>query len=211
MRSTYDEAIAQVFKDEGGYSNIPSDHGGPTNYGITIHDARLYWKPDASAEDVRKMPKSVASDIYREHYARVIGYDSLAPGVDYAVLDYSINSGAGRALTVYRSCKGMSAVDTINAIYDERTAFLKALGAHPSQAKFLPGWLARCKRGRVLALRLNEKYSTSNAHNKTAGGIVIAGGAAATQYPHIWPYIIAGTVVTATGAWLLIKYIRKGK
>ena len=41
--SSYDEALKRVLVHEGGYSNHPSDPGGPTNWGITIHDARAYW------------------------------------------------------------------------------------------------------------------------------------------------------------------------
>jgi len=70
MRATYSEAMRRgVFPHEGGYSNHPSDPGGPTNFGITIIDARKYWKPNATAADVCAMPKSAAEDIYRQHYA----------------------------------------------------------------------------------------------------------------------------------------------
>jgi lysozyme family protein len=45
--STYDEALRRLLIHEGGYTNHPSDPGGPTNYGITIYDYRKYVKPDA--------------------------------------------------------------------------------------------------------------------------------------------------------------------
>lgn len=37
-RSTFDTALARLLAHEGGYSNHPSDPGGPTNYGITLAD-----------------------------------------------------------------------------------------------------------------------------------------------------------------------------
>ncbi len=77
MKETYERAMQQVYADEGGYSNDVGDPGGPTNYGITIHDARMYWKPDATAYDVRNMPKSVAADIYDKHYATPLHYNDL--------------------------------------------------------------------------------------------------------------------------------------
>ncbi len=40
--SSYDEALARLLAHEGGYSNHPSDPGGPTNFGITIYDYRKY-------------------------------------------------------------------------------------------------------------------------------------------------------------------------
>jgi len=142
MKQTYELAIAQVFKDEGGYTNEATDPGGPTNWGITIHDARTYWKQDATVDDVKHMPKQVAEAIYRKHYADPINYNDLPDGVDYAVLDYGINSGISRSIKVLQRIVGVvddgmvgpitiSATTSanpsyiINAIYDERLNFLK--------------------------------------------------------------------------------------
>lgn len=177
MKETYDEAMAQVYDDEGGYSNDAGDPGGPTNYGITIHDARAYWKPGASAADVRGMPKSVAADIYRRHYADPISYDNLPPGVDYAVLDYGINSGIGRAVRVLQRLVGVSQdgvigpatlkavkaadpIKLINEIYDERLHFLQNLG---TWRLFGRGWGRRVRTGRTLALKLYSKYKENKS------------------------------------------------
>lgn len=97
MKSNYPRSIAFVFQYEGGYTNNPKDPGGPTNWGITIADARKYWKSNASASDVKAMPKSVASDIYFLHYAKPVSFDDLAPGLDVCTLDSAVNSGVGRA------------------------------------------------------------------------------------------------------------------
>jgi lysozyme family protein len=167
MQSTYEEAITQVFKDEGGYSDDAGDPGGPTNWGITIHDARTFWKPGATAEDVRAMPKSVAEEIYDKHYALPLHYNDLPAGVDYAVLDYGINSGISRAAKVLQNFVGvkqdgiigpitlkataeMPAGNLIDDIYDERLAFLRRL----NKPQFIRGWTARCTNGRNLAHRL---------------------------------------------------------
>ncbi len=53
----YDAALRRLLAHEGGYTNHPSDPGGPTNFGITIHDYRNYVKPDATAADVRAMQR----------------------------------------------------------------------------------------------------------------------------------------------------------
>ena len=50
--STYDEALRRLLAHEGGYTDHPSDPGGPTNFGITIYDYRKYVKPNATAADV---------------------------------------------------------------------------------------------------------------------------------------------------------------
>ncbi len=58
--ASYDQALTRLLRDEGGYTDHPSDPGGPTNFGITLGDARRYWKGNATAADVRAMPQSVA-------------------------------------------------------------------------------------------------------------------------------------------------------
>lgn len=164
---TYDAALEQgVFPHEGGYTNHPSDPGGPTNWGITIIDARLYWKKDATAEDVRAMPKSVAASIYRLHYAKPLRYDDLPAGVDYAALDYGINSGVSRGAKVLQRLCGVTAdgqigpvtlaavakrdpVVLVNAMCDERLRFLKSLSTWPVFGK---GWERRVVEVRALAL-----------------------------------------------------------
>lgn len=151
MQETYSKAIQQILKDEGGYSDNPKDPGGPTNWGITIHDAQTYWKSDATAEDVKSMPLNVAEDIYLKHYATPVNYNSLPAGVDYAVLDYAVNSGVSRSLGVYNAVKTNDDVKTINAIYDERLKFLEGLKTWDTFGK---GWTSRCTRGRALALSM---------------------------------------------------------
>jgi lysozyme family protein len=171
VRQTYETAIAQVFKDEGGYTNEATDPGGPTNWGITIYDARKYWKSDAQAEDIKNMPKSVAEDIYRKHYADPISYDLLPAGVDYSVLDFGINSGISKSVKTLQRIvdappDGIMGPNTIMAvakkspqtiveeIWDTRLAYDKSL-THlwPIYGK---GWTNRINRGRALALSLTQ-------------------------------------------------------
>jgi len=143
--SSYDEALARLLVHEGGYSNHPSDPGGPTNWGITLRDARAYWKRDATASDVRAMPVAIAKGIYRSKYWAAMRCDDLPAGVDYAVFDYGVNSGVSRAAKVLQRLIGFIGGDVdgeigdktvaaaakadpgklINAICDERLAFLQ--------------------------------------------------------------------------------------
>src|SRR3954453_2993183 len=106
--SSYDEALRRVLVHEVGYSNHPSDPGGPTNWGITIHDARAHWKKEATAADVRSMPVGGAKDIYRSKYWDAMRCDDLPAGVDYAVFDYGVNSGIARAARVLQQLVGTS-------------------------------------------------------------------------------------------------------
>src|SRR6185437_8422105 len=95
--STYDEALRRLLAHEGGYTNHPSDPGGPTNFGITIYDYRKYVKPNATAADMRAMTVGEAKAIYRKRYWDAQRCDELPAGVDYSVFDYGVNSGIGRS------------------------------------------------------------------------------------------------------------------
>jgi len=165
--ATYDAAMMRVFADEGGFTNDPVDPGGATNFGITIFDARKYWKPDATPNDVRNMPKVVASDIYRKHYAAPMRYDDLPAGFDYSMLDAAINSGVGRAPVWAAKAIGISdkSLDVIvaqsNAAVDKvlliqrywaiRLAFLHGLR---TWSHFGVGWGRRCAQGEAAAVRM---------------------------------------------------------
>lgn len=155
--SNRDICIARVLAHEGGYSNNPSDPGGPTNFGITLADARAYWKAKATAADVRAMPKKVAVAIYEAKYWDALRCDELPSGVDYAVFDYGVNSGVRRAKKVLQRIVGVTddgdlgpltmqavaaydAAGVVAGINDERLVFLKSLNTWPVFSK---GWSSR--------------------------------------------------------------------
>jgi len=172
--ANYDEALKRVLEHEGGYSNDPGDSGGPTMYGITIHDARAYWKHDATANDVRHMPLSVAKEIYRTKYWGKMDCDELPDGVDYAVFDYGVNSGISRAAKVLQRFVGVTADGVIGPrtvlaakaadpevlikdICAERLGFLQHLGIWRIFGK---GWGRRVREVRAGALAMVKKGDT---------------------------------------------------
>ena len=150
--ATYEAALKRLLAHEGGYSNHPSDPGGPTKFGITIHDYRTYVKPNATAADVRAMRVDEAKAIYRSKYWDAVRGDELPAGLDYAVFDYGVNSGTARAITVLRRLVGypekgrvtealLAAVrkreagELIARLSDERLAFLKQLKTWRSRVR----------------------------------------------------------------------------
>ncbi len=165
--STYDAAMVRVFADEGGYTNHPKDPGGPTNWGITLADARMYWKADATAEDVKAMPKTVAALIYREHYAKPIRYDDLPAGFDYSEFDAAINSGRARAVQWAAKALGISSTQVVDIVraaaaandkvsliqryWQMRLSFLHSLRTWTT---FGGGWGRRCAQGEAAAVRM---------------------------------------------------------
>lgn len=166
----FSESLRRTLRHEGGYTNHPKDPGGPTNWGITIADARRYWKRDATADDVKKMPLSVASQIYKARYWDALRCDEMPTGVDYAVFDYGVNSGTSRAIkvlerllklpddgkpddTLIAKVNKAEAAWLVNAICDERLRFLRSLKTWPT---FGGGWGTRVKQVRAGALQMIE-------------------------------------------------------
>lgn len=152
--ANFDASLARVLRHEGGYTNHPSDPGGPTNFGITIHDYRRYIDANGTAADVRNMKRADAARIYRARYWHALRCDELPAGLDYAVFDYGVNSGTGRAAKVMQRLLGIGAGATmtdaviagvrsaspsalIARLCDERLAFLKSLRTWPV---FGAGW-----------------------------------------------------------------------
>lgn len=174
--SNYDHCEDLVLVSEGGYTNDRRDPGGPTNWGITIYDARLYWKHNAQAEDVRNMPKAVAQMIYRKKYWNALDCDDLPSGLDYTVFDYGVNSGIARSGRVLRRCIGFAVNDwhvtseviaavnkrdiklLIGEINTERLKFLEGLS---TWSHFGRGWAARVRSVRTASLQLQDVGKTT--------------------------------------------------
>lgn len=168
---TYEEALTELLKSEGGYTNHPADPGGPTNYGITIYDYRKYINHDATAQDVKDMKLDDAKSIYKTKYWDAQRCDELPAGVDYAVFDYGVNSGIGRSKKVLQRVlnvdvdgelgpQTMNAMSKANpkkviiAICDERLNFLKHLHTWPVFGK---GWGRRVAKVKLLSLQMADK------------------------------------------------------
>ncbi len=175
MLKNFDEVLHRVLAHEGGYTNHPDDPGGPTNWGITIHDARAYWKRDADADDVRAMPKEVAKRIYKSKYWDAMRCDELPSGVDYAVMDFGVNSGVSRALkfieavagvpadgkpddVLVRTIANMPARPIITELCNKRLVFLKSLKTWPV---FGNGWGRRVAEVKDAALKMADDVRVS--------------------------------------------------
>jgi lysozyme family protein len=214
----YNACEARVLAHEGGYTNDARDPGGPTNWGITLEDARLYWKRNATAADVRAMPVSVAKDIYRSKYWNALRCDDLPAGVDDTVFDYGVNSGVGRAGKVLRRVMGLPDDDwhvtsvvmiplsrrdpaaVIKAINDERLKFLQHLSTWRT---FGGGWAKRVAEVRAYSLALSAGVPP---HGAPPVVVAVPTGKGQVPKPNTAPVTKAGTAaVVASGGlfhWL---------
>ena len=163
-------SIDRILVSEGGtYTNDPEDPGGPTRWGITLTDTRLYVKKNATAATVKALTRDQAVGIYDKKYWDALDGDELPSGLDYTMVDYGVNSGIARAGRVLRQILGLPTTDwhvtpevlsaakkrattaLIRAENAERLAFLKRL---PTWPRFGGGWGKRVASVNAISLQL---------------------------------------------------------
>lgn len=168
MDRNFARALKLVLKHEGGWADHPKDPGGATMKGITIATFRRYVKPNATKADLRAITDEQIATVYRRHYWDAVLGAELPDGVDYAVFDFAVNSGPGRAAEYLQRVVG-STVDkrigpstlkatraipharVINELCDNRMAFLKRL---KTWSTFKNGWTSRVSGVRSEALKM---------------------------------------------------------
>lgn len=193
--SNREASISKTLTYEGGYTNHPSDPGGPTNWGITIADARMYWKSGATAADVKAMPKSVAIDIYRSKYWAKMDCDSRPAGVDLVVFDFGVNSGVSRSLKYDKAMPKLAPVAYVKEFCKRRMSFLRGLKTF---ATFGKGWTRRVVDVEVTGVKMaatasglpvaqtlatEAKAASSSSKKQTAGAVGATGTSTAPQLP----------------------------
>ncbi|BCG72349.1 hypothetical protein MesoLj113a_35070 [Mesorhizobium sp. 113-1-2] len=175
MDRNFARALSLVLKSEGGWSDNPADPGGATMKGVTLANFRRYVKADASKADLRKIGDDQVATVYRRFYWDAVLGAELPDGVDFAVFDFAVNSGPGRAAKYLQASVGVSqdgrigpatlaaarakpAGVVIDQLCDARLAFLKRL---PTWATFGRGWSDRVRSVRAEALLMSDPATVS--------------------------------------------------
>lgn len=168
MEANFLRALPLVLKHEGGFSNHKDDPGGATNKGITLGTYRRYVKSDGTVLDLQNISAQDVEKVYKLFYWDAIKGDGLPFGVDYAVFDFAVNSGPGRAIKYLQAVVGVaqdgiigpatlaavrsrSPVTVINQLCDDRLTFLRKLSIWPTFGK---GWTNRVTDVRAHALKM---------------------------------------------------------
>ena len=104
MKDNFDECLKMLLHHEGGYVNHPKDPGGETNLGVT---KRVYEKWGGT-KDMKDLTVEDVAPIYKKEYWDRCKCDDLESGVDWAVFDWAVNSGTGRASKAIQKICGAS-------------------------------------------------------------------------------------------------------
>jgi lysozyme family protein len=154
MKENYAQALKQVLKYEGGYSDHPSDPGGATMKGVT---QAVYndWRKSNNLpiQSVRNISDTEVAAIYKNLYWDRIRGDDLPSGIDFAVFDFAVNSGVNRAAKTLQGVVGVPQDGQIGpatiqatktyvamAVTNKRLAFMQSLSIWKTFGK---GWSAR--------------------------------------------------------------------
>ena len=157
MKENFEQALKNVLKSEGGYSNLSSDPGGMTNLGCTKAVWEEFVGHPVSEADMRELTPADVAPLYKRKYWDKVAGDDLPAGLDYCVFDAAINSGPGRAAKWLQEVAGVNAdgsigpatlkaidafspLEIIAQYNDKRLQFLESL---PTFATFGKGWSNR--------------------------------------------------------------------
>ena len=161
MNQNFDACFANVMQSEGGYVWDKDDAGGETNLGVTIGAWGAYLNRAIQPGEMKALTQEKVKPFYRSMYWDKVRGDDLPAGVDYAVFDFAVNAGVGRAAKFLQRAVG--AVDDgaigpgtlalvakitpgklLQNFAEQKEAFYNTLAdKNPTQQKFLKGWLAR--------------------------------------------------------------------
>ena len=191
MRENYQECYRLVREHEGGYVNHPKDPGGATKWGVIQRNYDAYRRRKGKRrQSVKNLTEIEAAEIYKSQYWDKVQGDDLPAGVDYAVFDFAIHSGPGRAAQYLQrivktqvdgqigdvtlsKLREHPPAKVVKQLCDDRMAFLRRLRHFKS---FGRGWTRR-----VMGRRMGFQKDDIGVIDV---GIMMAQGAATTSVRH---------------------------
>lgn len=159
-----DDIISAILRREGAtYTNLPTDRGGPTKYGITLATLSAWRKVPVTADDVRLLTEVEARMIYAARYITGPGFDSIADDrLRALVVDCGVLHGQPTAARWLQAATGahvdgvldpaslaaIAKASPVTLYCRVLAARIRAEGAdisrNPAQAQFAGGWAGRC-------------------------------------------------------------------
>jgi lysozyme family protein len=156
MQDNFENAVELVLKSEGGFVNDPQDHGGATNFGVTLKAWSEYVNREVGVQEIKDLTPLMVKPFYKRKYWNPAGCETLPKGVDYAVFDFAVNSGVKRAIITLQKAIGADAdgvlgsitqalvkqfdpLELLDKFSEEKKKFYQGL----NQPRFEKGWLNR--------------------------------------------------------------------
>ena len=173
MNQNFDKCMEMLLVHEGGFvdGNKIGDPGGLTNMGVTKKTWDDYYGDDIDEEGMKNITVDDIKPIYRTNYWERCRCQDLPSGVDWAVFDWAVNSGPGRAAKALQRAVGaledgavgpqtLMAVqasqpeEIINRIAVHRDSYYRSLSTFD---KFGRGWIRRNDETREQAIDMGRE------------------------------------------------------
>jgi lysozyme family protein/peptidoglycan hydrolase-like protein with peptidoglycan-binding domain len=123
--SNFRRCVDIVLAQEGGFSDDPKDPDAAAQFGIALGVLKDWrQKPNLTADDLRKLERDEACEIYRTRYWNVLRCDDLPTGVDLVVFDFGVDAGTARSARMLQQVVGAAPDGSIG---DATVAATKAM------------------------------------------------------------------------------------
>lgn len=169
---TVREIAEEIVSREGGFVNDPNDPGGATNFGVTIHTLRrlgldLDGDRAIGVNDVRRLTRAQAIDIFVTHYFDRPGIGQLPEPLQPTVFDMFVNAGANAIRILQRLLNDMKFPVAVDGLLGPQTvkAARAAQDAAPAHLADAYG-IAR----RNYYFRLADRRPASRKYARTRAG-----------------------------------------
>lgn len=160
--ANFKPCFEHVLGVEGDYSNDPDDYGGPTRWGITIHDLEVWRSQKLTADDVRHLSQDEAEAIYKKLYWDVLALDQVeSQAIGLVLFDQAVHRGVTGATKTAQKITGqlidgvfgpdtLAAVNAANAdqfcwnyIKEAQDYYANRVTQDHSQIVYIRGWINR--------------------------------------------------------------------
>lgn len=146
----FPRALAVIFGLEGGYSSDPTDHGGPTNFGITQATYDSYRATlKIPTQPVAQITRDEATAIYRTDFWDANGCGEMTWSLALVVFDTYIQHRSGPARLMVHDVQWADEPEVMLAfalLCLRRNFYRRIIIADVTQSKYLAGWLNRLEK-----------------------------------------------------------------
>ena len=170
---TVREIAEEIVSREGGFVNDPDDPGGATNFGVTIHTLRrlgldLDGDGEIGVNDVRRLTRAQAIDIFVTHYFDRPGIGQLPEPLQPTVFDMFVNSGANAIRILQRLLNDMKFPVAVDGLLGPQTV-KAARAAQDAAPAHLADAYGIARRNYYFRLADRRPASRKYAHTRAGG------------------------------------------
>ena len=121
------QSLAQeIVETEGGFVNDPDDPGGATNFGVTLGTLKSVgyrgrFGKSVSTDDLRRLTKFEAADIFCKHYFYKPRIHELHPSLHAVIFDMSVNAGNNAVKILQNSANLVEDVLSVDGVIGSQT------------------------------------------------------------------------------------------